>query len=163
MDIHTSGEFENKSQNTPVQTKRVIIGGVVVLVAVLGFLYYKYLPVVEIKSARDQAQTQAEIKELVAKVGKLMILPTNEEPTVLEIDDPEAIIAQQPFFTGAEKGDKLLVYQKNARAIIYSPSRNIIVNVGPVTQEQKEQQSAQVSAPVVQETAAPVPPKSTKK
>ncbi|MFH0755157.1 MAG: hypothetical protein V1910_00625 [bacterium] len=75
---------------------------------------------------------QAQVKELVAKVSKLIILPTGEEPVVATINDAEALIKDQVFYKGSKNGDVVLVYQKNAKAVIYSPEKNIIVNVGPV-------------------------------
>ncbi|MCU0660002.1 MAG: hypothetical protein MUD00_00045 [Candidatus Pacebacteria bacterium] len=42
------------------------------------------------------------------------------------------------FFKGAQKGDKLVVFPTTGKAIIYSPERDIIVNVGPVTFDNNE-------------------------
>ncbi len=79
------------------------------------------------------AQTdQAQMAALIAKVGKLVILPTGEQPVIATINDASSLIKQQAFYTGAIDGDVVLVYQKAAKAIVYSPSRNMIVNVGPV-------------------------------
>ncbi len=75
---------------------------------------------------------QAQIKDLIAKVGKLIILPTGEDPVVATINDAATLIKDQPFYKGARNGDVVLVYQKAAKAIVYSPERNIIVNVGPI-------------------------------
>ncbi len=79
--------------------------------------------------------TQAEIdkatEELVAKVGKLILLP-NEKPTLATVLDAKKLVAEQPFYAGAENGDQLLVYAKAQKAILYSPSKNILINVGPV-------------------------------
>jgi hypothetical protein len=61
-----------------------------------------------------------------------MALPEGS-PTVFNIEDPEKLQGQQAFFKGSEKGDQLVVFSESAKAIIYSPSRNIIVNAGPVT------------------------------
>ena len=75
---------------------------------------------------------QAQIKELIAKVGKLILLPTGEEPVIATINDASTLIKEQPFYKGAVNGDVVIVYQKAAKAIVYSPSRNLIVNVGPI-------------------------------
>lgn len=75
---------------------------------------------------------QDQVKDLIAKVGKLVLLPTGEEPVIATINDAAGLIKQQPFYKGSQNGDVVLVYQKAAKAIVYSPTRNIIVNVGPV-------------------------------
>lgn len=82
-------------------------------------------------TAQSQAEMEKAIKELEDKIGKLIILP-KETPTVATILDAKKLIAEQPFYAGAENGDQLLVYPKSQKAIIYSPSRNMLVNVGPV-------------------------------
>ena len=89
--------------------------------------YASKAPVAAISQA-DQAQ----VKDLIVKVGKLVILPTGEDPVVATINDASSLIKQQVFYQGSINGDVVLVYQKAAKAIVYSPSRNIIVNVGPV-------------------------------
>ena len=75
---------------------------------------------------------QAQVKDLIAKVGKLVILPTGEEPVIATINDAAGLAKEQPFYKGSANGDVVLVYQKAAKAIVYSVTRNIIVNVGPV-------------------------------
>ncbi|MBU6370614.1 MAG: hypothetical protein KGH93_00520 [Patescibacteria group bacterium] len=84
---------------------------------------------------------QAQVSDLIAKVGKLVILPSDEQPIVATINDAATLVKQQAFYTGAENGDVVIVYQKAAKAIVYSPSRNIIVNVGPVFQQPAAQTS----------------------
>jgi hypothetical protein len=78
-----------------------------------------------------QAQIEKDTQELLAKVGKLIILP-DEQPTFATVLDAKKLIAEQPFYAGAENGDQLLIYQKAQKAILYSPTKNILVNVGPV-------------------------------
>lgn len=86
-----------------------------------------------IPTAEDKEKSDKEIKKTVGEVSKIMDLPTGESPTIFEITDPETLSAQQPFFNGSVKGDKLLIYPASAKAIIYSPSREKIINVGPLT------------------------------
>lgn len=89
------------------------------------------------KSMVSQAN-QAQVADLIAKVGKLVILPSGEQPVVATINDASSLIKQQAFYSGAINGDVVLVYQKAAKAIVYSPSRNMIVNVGPVIMQQNQ-------------------------
>lgn len=66
------------------------------------------------------------------KVGKLLTLPTDEQPTVATVQDKEKL-KDQPFFKDAQNGDKLLIYTKAQKAIIYREEGNKLINVGPVT------------------------------
>lgn len=78
----------------------------------------------------QQELNKKEVDNVVAAVGKLIVLPTDQQPTVATIQDVVALAKEQPFFNGAENGDKLLFYQD--KAIIYSTKYDKLVNVGPV-------------------------------
>jgi hypothetical protein len=77
------------------------------------------------------AAAQAEVDATVAKVGKLIALPTDEKPTVATVTDASKV-SSQPFFQNAKNGDVVLIYTKAQKAILYSPSENKIVEVGAV-------------------------------
>jgi hypothetical protein len=86
----------------------------------------------EYQIAKDpQAIAQAEIKKLIEDVGKLIVLPTDEQPTIATVSDLEKLKGQE-FFAHAETGDKVLLYSKARKAILYSPSRNKIVEMAPI-------------------------------
>ncbi len=60
-----------------------------------------------------------------------VLLPA-EEPQVGTITNPLALAKEQPFFAGAEAGDKVFLYPSAQKAIIYSPRRDVVVNMGPL-------------------------------
>ena len=72
-----------------------------------------------------------EVKKLVAEVGNLVLLPEGETPTIATVSDPEALKAQ-PFFAGALKDDKVLIYTTAQKAILYRPSVGKIVQIAPI-------------------------------
>lgn len=84
-------------------------------------------------NANPQIVAQKQSQELIAKVGKLMDLPQNESPTIATVSDANAARKQSVFFTNAQNGDKVLMYVKAGEAILYRPSTNKIVLVGPLT------------------------------
>ena len=88
----------------------------------------------EQKISKLQADSKKEISKITKDISKVMILP-EEEPSLFEIKDPDMLAKQQSFFVGAKVGDKLLVYALVGKAIIWSPSRNMIVNVGPISSD----------------------------
>ncbi len=76
--------------------------------------------------------TDAEVRSLVSSVGHHMLLPTDETPTLATVSDMHALEGQE-FFKNAKEGDKVLMYLRTHRAIIYRPSIDRIIEVGPIT------------------------------
>ena len=110
---------------------------ILVLTGFAAWSFYSYRQsqkeVVRLSTIEGQQELQKnEIESLLEKVKTHMVLPEDEEPTVATISDVDALVKQQPFFKGTQNGDKVLVYVKARKAIIYSPERDIIVNVGAV-------------------------------
>lgn len=72
-------------------------------------------------------------EQIIAKVGKLVELPQGEEPTIATVTDLEPLQGQA-FFAGAAVGDKVLIFSKSKKAILYRPSTNKIITVAPISQ-----------------------------
>ncbi len=113
------------------------IVAVILILAGIGGTYYFY-----IQNKKSQALLkdptavqQAETKEILKKLAEFMILPTDEEPSVATVLDAGQL-KSQPFFAQAENGDKVIVYTKADKAILYRPGTNKIVNVSSVNLEQ---------------------------
>ena len=103
--------------------KRWII--ILLSMVVIGIgLYYYFI------THTPEARTAA----LVTKVGKLMLLPS-EQPIVAELRQADILRKQQGFYADVEDGDTLFIFPKVARAIIYRSSRNLIINAGPFSFE----------------------------
>lgn len=78
------------------------------------------------------------ITKLVKRISKLILLPQGENPIVYYIINPNRLIKEQEFFLGSQRGDVLVLYPKYSKAIIYSPDRNLIVNVGIMDLNKKD-------------------------
>ena len=98
----------------------------VVLVGAIGFGGYYYNQYIRI-SGDAQAR---EMKQLVASVGRLMLLP-DEIPTVATVQDITKL-SNQRFFRNAQNGDKVLIYPLASKAILYRPKLGKIVEVASV-------------------------------
>lgn len=135
--------------------QKTIIGILIGIILFLGAFYYK----AHYSKASIEKRAQAETIRLVKEVRKIMVLPETDIPAVFDIQDPVLLTSQQAFFAGAEKGDKLLVYPQLGKAIVYSPKRKMIVNVGPVTFDQSKpaatntslQQAPSTSTTIIQQ------------
>ena len=109
-----------------------LIGLLVGVGSIYGYDKFLSKKPVDVANQIQQEQVQAQTKDLIAKVGKLIILPTGEDPVIATINDAASLSKDQVFYKGSQNGDVVLVYQKASKAIIYSPERNLIVNVGPI-------------------------------
>ncbi len=104
----------------------------VLLVAVLpAFYFYNKSRIAEQKLNDPNTANQQVINAVVKKVSHLILLPTDEQPTLATISDASKTKGQ-PFFTNAKNGDKLLVYTQARKAILYRPSTNLIIEVAPL-------------------------------
>lgn len=126
------------------------------------FFYTKYQAAQE-KISNPEVTAQEEVTRLVTAIGKILALPEDEQPTVATVLDKDKI-KDQPFFTKAENGDKVVIYSKAMKAILYRESINKIIEVAPIqiTQPPEASVSPTPSAkptpePTPEETAEPAP------
>ena len=89
-------------------------------IAVISVVFYK-----------QQVNGELNAEESVRRVATLMELPANEKPSVATVLDV-AKLQDQPLFRNAREGDKVLVYTKSQKAILYRPSTNKIVEATTV-------------------------------
>ena len=121
-----------------LSSKKIFIVGVILLVGVLGANSYRLSKQnrvlgLQLETLKQDPQSIAkeEIKQLTEKLSKLVVLPEGEEPVVATVTDREKL-KDQPVFAKAENGDKILIYAKAQKAYIYSPTKNVLVDVVPV-------------------------------
>lgn len=130
---------------------KIIIPAVIFLLAlILIILFIQYQKakseLVKIKSESQVTPDAAsETKKLIEEVGKLILLPIDETPTVATVNDVEKLRASQPFFQYAKNGDKVLVYSK--KAILYDPVAKKIIDVSPLSQSTTSAQIAPSPSP----------------
>ena len=99
--------------------------------AATGYLwFYKVVPLKSQLSQEASQPAQDEVTTIVNEVGKLIVLPDNEVPTVATVTDLSKL-AGQPFFANAKIGDKVLIYTQAQKAIFYDPTANKIIELAP--------------------------------
>lgn len=137
-----SGEIEKIRTPRPWFNKLLNII-LIVAVALLAWAYYvkdRQLKTVTDPTVQAEVTKQA-IEDAVARVGKLVLLPKGEVPQVMVVSDPVSAVKQQPALLGIVAGDQILAYLKSGKAIVYSPSRNIIVTILPLVTQGIQSQS----------------------
>ena len=106
----------------------LIFGAIVIILLGVSFEAGRYS--VYLTHPQLLAQDQASI--ILQKVGNLIQLPAGETPTMATIKDAAIAKQGQPFLVNAETGDVLIVYQTAQVAILYRPSTDKLIAVGPV-------------------------------
>ncbi|HEY4502956.1 MAG TPA: hypothetical protein VJC14_00750 [Candidatus Paceibacterota bacterium] len=115
--------------NTLGQKVFKVLVPLIALAAILvaGYFYNQ----VRMLKQDQQVLAQQEVEALMAKVGRLIVLPEGETPTVATVADPEAL-KSQVFFAKAVKGDKVLIYTSAKKAFLYSVELDKILEVAPL-------------------------------
>lgn len=110
----------------------IVLSVIVIAVAAIPSVYfYNQYRTTQSLLSNPSVLGAKEVDELVNRVGKLFELPSGENPTVASVSDVNKL-KDQPFFARAQNGDKVLIYTKTQKAILYRPSTDKIVEVGPV-------------------------------
>jgi len=109
--------------------KNKIVNILIIFIALvaLSFGAYFYYKLHKIENGED-IKIQKELDSLLSKVGEHYLVPFGEEPTIATVSDPE-LLKSQSFFTLSEKGDKVLIFTKSGRAVLYRPSIDKIIEI----------------------------------
>lgn len=139
----------SKKAVTPYRIYLISVIGVAVLIGGGYFGWTKYQEMYNSPAAQEQAAVEAaekEKKEVLDKLSKLMVLPEGD-PVLFKVSDKDQMRQQQAFFKDTENEDILLVFQQSSKAVIFRPSTNVIVNVGPINFDQTADNAASQSTP----------------
>jgi len=85
-------------------------------------------PVAEMTDAERGAYAE----EIKARIAKHMLLPAETPQITAAEENLSELLAQGGFWRDLERGDLILVFTQEARVVIWRPSRNLVVNVGPI-------------------------------
>lgn len=98
------------------------------LVALIAIL----ILLVSVNAARTKVLTDGQI---INNISSLTNVPDAriDPPGIFRIEDPSQMPA---FFKDAKSGDVTILFYKSAKAIIYSPKDNRIVNQGPIVNDE---------------------------
>lgn len=130
-DIRRAPQPQHPSQPPKKTTKigrrlsrkhKLIIALAVVLLLVGSGMFYAM--------RRDGTET-ADVHAIQKAVGRHIVVPQDEEPVLATVTDTSKITT--PFLRQSENGDKILIYQKAKKVIIYRPSIDRIIDTGPLS------------------------------
>lgn len=106
------------------RTKVLLVVVVLALLAVLGTVIAFYV-------LRQPPVSNEQVEQITSLVGRHYLLPTDETPAVATVEDKTKVSSE--FLRAAENGDKLLIYKDAKKVILYRPSIDRIIEVGPVS------------------------------
>lgn len=125
-----------------LKNKRLYIVIFLLVLALLPSIYF-YNKYQAVQKTLQKQLIPNDREKLIAQVGKLIELP-KEEPTMAVVSDKDKLI-NQPFFQNAKNGDRVLIFTKAKKAILYRPSINKIIEVTQINLE--DSSSASVVTP----------------
>jgi len=115
-----------------VNLKKTIFGLIILaLIIAPSAFFYKKSQDAEKKLSNSSEVNQKVVDDVVTRVNKHYLLPTDEKPTLVTVTDVSKV-KEQPFFARAENGDKALVYTQSRKAILYRPSKDVVIEVAPL-------------------------------
>ncbi len=119
---------------------KVFIGRTLLFVGIVAGVGVAFIPAYYFYSQYQKSQrllhhpeeaAKEEIQQIISQVGKLVLVPDGEQPTLATVSDKEKL-QDQPFFSQAENGDRVLVYTNAKKAILYRPSINRVIGMAPL-------------------------------
>ena len=142
------------TQSSDKNQKIAVASILLFILAAAGAIYF-YLDARDLRK-NPQKASQEEIAALIEKVGLLIVLPKDEMPTNATVSDPEKL-KDQLFFENAKMGDRVLIYSKAKKAILYNPTTNKIVEVAPVSIGASAKQAVSLPAPTQEKEPLIIP------
>jgi predicted PurR-regulated permease PerM len=110
------------------QSVKIAIVVVVVLVITLAAFF-----LVRSRTSESQNATK-ELEDIVSELSKTIDLP-EEVPTIATVTDKN-LLNEQEFFSRAENGDKVVIFQVWRKAILYRPSSKKIIDLTNISANQ---------------------------
>ena len=121
-------------KNLPIKKSWLKPALIALLIILLIWLARGYLntrnELAKAKKAQASDQTGTEAERLVKQIGQNLQLPP-ETPTLATVTNVGKLQGQE-FFKNAKNGDKVLIFQKSGRALLYRPSTQKIIEYSKV-------------------------------
>ncbi len=150
-----SSDLDGNVSNITLSKKslRAVVFLIVFLIGAGGVYYIAKTKPQLLGLSGNVSQTENEVNSLILEVGRLIVLPEGERPTVATVTDVDKV-KDQLFFKNAQTGDKVLVYSQGKKAYLYRPSENKLVEVGSVNISQPSP-NTHTTTPIPSPTSVP--------
>ncbi|MBU2025897.1 MAG: hypothetical protein ABIC19_01745 [Patescibacteria group bacterium] len=143
---------EKKKAKTQKKKRLFLVLKILFHIGLTGGLVWSFVSYREAKRQILHLQTfdgrmnlaKEQTKQMLEKVSRHIVIPSDEEPIIADISDPESLVKQESFYENAKRGDKIIVYEKARKAIIYRPDEDKLINVGPIYIEDNENSAVSI-------------------
>lgn len=121
---------------------------IVAMIVGLGWFANEYMNTKnQIKQLTDpKTSGQTEIQIITGVVSRVIDLPKDEEPTLATVNDVSKLQGQS-FFKNAQNGDKVLIYSKSGRALLYRPVQNRVIEFTSISLGSSNTSNSQTTNP----------------
>lgn len=111
----------------------IFIVVIILMLGIMMFLAYdrNKLKNEVAKSSSTSTSSVNEAQELKQAISQYIELSDEETPTVATVVDVNKV-KNQTFFKNAQNGDKVLLFAKSGKAILYRPSTKKVIEVAPI-------------------------------
>jgi len=123
--------------------EKIVIVLIIFLVLILGGGAYMLFS----SPSKPAVQSELSPQALIDSVSKIAELPP-EQPTIATVTDKEKL-ASFSFFSQAQIGDRVLIFNEAKKAYLYRPSTDKIVEVGPILIAEETETESVTVAPVI--------------
>ena len=131
---------EKKTPGSPMALIAVLV-----LAGCVGIACLKYLPSSNKGATKASASAADQVSDLVKAVSKHIAVKSGENPMVALVQDPDSLREQNPvFYKEAQVGDRVLVWSD--KAVLYSPSRDIVLAMAPLNAAPTQNSATSTSA-----------------
>ncbi len=127
-----------KSRSSKLKGKSLLVLALLLIIAIASsFYFYSKYHDVQNKLKHPEVVVKTETQSLIDKVSKHAELPGGEQPTIATVSDVSKL-AKQTFFANAKNGDKVMIYSKAKKAILYRMGEDRIINIAPLNINNKQ-------------------------
>lgn len=103
----------------------------ILLLVSSGTAIYFYKQAQTSNPQKAAIENEEDAEKLIAKVNRLIVMPSEDVPSIATVSDLEKLKGQA-FFAKAKVGDKVLIYSQAQKAILYRESEDRIIEIAPI-------------------------------
>lgn len=115
----------------PTTILKIIIAMFILLIVSISTTFYFYKKSQGLNPQKASIENEEDAEKLIAKVNRLIVMPSEDVPSIATVSDLEKLKGQA-FFAKAKVGDKVLIYSGAQKAILYRESEDRIIEIAPI-------------------------------
>lgn len=148
-----------KTRFVKIKKSYLAIAALIVVIGIgafFGYRVYDHQQKEIDRLSNPQESAKAESDRIKDEVSRLIELPNDEDPTIATVVDSTKL-NNQAFFAKAQNGDRVVMYAKAKKAVLYRPSTKRLIEVAPINigDPNAATQSGSPAAPQAESLGAP--------